>query len=94
MSFEQLAQRQIYRQFLPEAGADLRGQQGIAAHLEEIVIDADLADAEQFAPDLDHQPLDGVAGSAEGRRQIGALESLWRRRCGIGLQGIDGAFRP
>src|SRR2546427_5947227 len=43
---------------LARARNHLGGQQGVAAQIEEVVLDADLFDSEHFSPDLRQQLLD------------------------------------
>ena len=50
------------------------GDQRVAAEIEEAVLDADLADAEQLLPEAGQHPLDVVARLDVGAVELGALE--------------------
>ncbi len=66
--FEQAAQRHLDVERLPHPRHDARRQQRVAAELEEVVVDAEVLDAEHFGlrPDLAEQILDG-----RSRRLVG-----------------------
>src|SRR6218665_2642706 len=58
---------------LAGTGDHLDGDDGIAAQLEEVVVDADAREAEEFTPDGGETQLDVIAGSLEGTREGGTL---------------------
>jgi hypothetical protein len=61
------------------AGDDLDGEDGVAAEVEEVVVDADARDAERLLPDLRQLPLGGVARGDVGARR-GAAGGVGRRQ--------------
>ena len=62
--------------------------QRVAAEVEEAVLDADLADAEQLLPEADERPLDVVARLDVGGVEVGPVERL------AGLRRGGRASRP
>src|SRR5579859_6286767 len=74
----------LERQLQPLAvgpGDHLRAQNGVTAKLKEIIIDADLLDAQQLAPDLDQLCL------------LGRASGNWRRPF-AGVRSIEGIKSP
>ena len=56
---------------IPQAGDDLRGQQGMPAQLEEVIVDADRPDAQGLFPQGDDVLFQIGFGRDEGRGQVG-----------------------
>ena len=74
---EQRPHRQLVAKRVAHAGHDLHREQGVAAVLEEVVVDADLAGAQRVGPDAAEGRLDRI-----GRRRRGGVAPGQRLRHG------------
>ena len=73
-------------------GEDLQAQDGVAAQVEEVVVDADPVAAEHLGPDLGQQPLGRAAGRHEVAARLGGRsradrESARRSTLPLGRSG-------
>ena len=60
--FEDDADRQLDLEFPGNARNNLRGQEGVAAQMEEIIMNADAVALKNLAPDFNQQELGRVSG--------------------------------
>ena len=66
---QEAVRRQLDRQRVADPGEHLNRLQGVAAELEEVVVDAYMLDAQRLLPDAGERLLDSVARSDIRRRQ-------------------------
>ncbi|RPK67118.1 hypothetical protein EES42_23140 [Streptomyces sp. ADI95-17] len=70
---EQRPVRHIHPEVPTQPGGDPDGQQGVTAQLEEIVVRADLVDAQQLGPDAGDRPLGGCTRRGERGGDVRAV---------------------